>query len=78
MSHEPQGWDGQERRAPVLSEEQVEQIAERAAAKAMTKLTGHVYQEIGKGVVSKAMWILGALATGLYLWAVSKGWIKLP
>ena len=55
-----------------LSEEQIEAIAERAAEKAMEKLTGHIYQEVGKGVVSKLFYIVGASAIGMWLWLKSK------
>jgi len=56
-----------------LSEEQIEMIAERAAEKAVEKLTGRIYQEVGKSVLSKVTYILGAVTVGLYLWLKSKG-----
>jgi tetrahydromethanopterin S-methyltransferase subunit G len=59
--------------APNLTEEQIEQIAEKAAEKAIEKLTSHVYQEVGKSVVGKLFYIIGACAIGLYLWLKSKG-----
>lgn len=59
--------------APNLSEEQIELIAEKAAAKAIEKLTTHVYQEVGKSVVSKLFYIVGACALGVWLWLKSKG-----
>lgn len=58
---------------PNLSEEQIEMIAEKAAAKAIEKLTSHVYQEVGKSVVSKLFYIVGACAIGIWLWLKSKG-----
>lgn len=51
----------------------IEEIAERAAEKAIEKLTNHVYQEVGKSVVSKFVYIVGACSVGLYLWMKSKG-----
>jgi hypothetical protein len=58
---------------PNLTEEQIEQIAEKAAEKAIEKLTSHVYKEVGKSVVSKFFYLVGACAIGLYLWLKSKG-----
>lgn len=62
--------------APNLTEEQIELIAEKAAEKAIEKLTSHVYQEVGKSVVSKLFYIVGACALGVWLWLKSKGIIS--
>ena len=51
------------RKSPILSEEQIE-IAERAAEKAVEKMTNQIYLEVGKGVVKKALYLLGALVVG--------------
>lgn len=81
-------WDGIERRkenrpedcpfpeCPPLTDSEIDQIAEKAAERAVAKLTAHVYQEVGKGVVKRLFWIVGALAVGLYLWASAKGLVK--
>lgn len=58
---------------PLMSEDEVEKIAERAAEKAVKKLTNHVYQEVGKSVISKFVYIVGVCSVGLYLWMKSKG-----
>ena len=58
---------------PLLDDSELEKIAERAAEKAIEKLTKHVYQEVGKSVVSKFVYIVGACSVGLYLWLKSKG-----
>ena len=58
---------------PMLDDIAIERIAERAAEKAIEKLTNHVYQEVGKSVVSKFVYIVGACSVGLYLWLKSKG-----
>ena len=58
-----------------LSDEQIEAIAEKAAEKAIEKLTGRIYQEVGKSVVSKLTYITGAVAVGAYLWLRHKGLI---
>lgn len=56
-----------------LTEEQIEEIAERAAERAMKKLTDHMYKEVGRSVVSKLFWIIGVISVGLYLWLRQKG-----
>ncbi|MDE2389475.1 MAG: hypothetical protein KGN35_10430 [Betaproteobacteria bacterium] len=64
-------------RCPYLTEEQVEEIAERASEKAIHKMADQVYREVGKGVVSKALWLIGVVAVGLAMWLKSKGFIDL-
>ena len=59
-----------------LSEEQIEHIAEKAAAKAVEKLTDKVYRDVGRNVVEKMLWIVGVLVVGGYMWAQAKGIIK--
>lgn len=59
--------------ASTLTEEQIEEIAERAAERAMKKLTDHMYKEVGRGVVNKLFWIIGVISVGLYLWLKQKG-----
>ena len=49
-----------------LSEDQIDEIAEKAAAKAVAKMTGQLYQEVGKTVVSKFFWFVGLLAVGIF------------
>lgn len=58
---------------PPLDDSELEKIAERAAEKAIEKLTNHVYQEVGKSVISKFVYVVGACSLGLYLWLKSKG-----
>ena len=59
-----------------LTESQIEEIAERAANKAVAKLTEHVYREVGRNVVQKFTYIVGAVAVALFLWLQTKGLIK--
>ena len=58
---------------PLLDDSVLEKLAERAAEKAIEKLTNHVYQEVGKSVISKFVYIVGVCSVGLYLWMKSKG-----
>lgn len=67
-------WDGQERRVHVsLSEEQMEQIADKAASKAVEKVMDHIYQEIGKSVVKKIIMWIGVATVAVMAWLVGTG-----
>lgn len=59
-----------------LSEDQIDMIAERAAEKAITKLTSHLYQEVGKGVINRLLWVIGVLGVAVYVALKSAGWVK--
>ena len=70
-------YGGQERRTrSALSEEEIEDIAERAAEKAMLKMTNQLYQEVGKGIISKLLYLVGIIAVGLWAWLHQGGWLK--
>lgn len=61
------------RRSTHLTDELIEEIAERAAARAVEKLTDQVYREVGRGVLSKFVWLVGAASIGVALWLNAKG-----
>lgn len=64
-----------ERRHTVcLTDEQINLIAERASDRAVEKLTNQVYREIGRTILQKAIWILGAIGAGAYLWLNNHGY----
>lgn len=69
---EKQKYDVERRRIEVLTDEQIEQIAERAAQVALNK----VYTEIGRSVVKKALWIIGASVLAALVWLGRDG--KIP
>ena len=54
----------------------IEEIAERAAKKAVAKMTDNLYKDIGRGVVAKTTWIVGVVTVGMYFWLQGKGFIK--
>jgi len=55
-----------ERREVInLNEEQVDMIAEKAAVKAVARMTGKMYEEVGKTIVQKFFWLVGLLAVGI-------------
>ena len=60
---------GHERRATILSNEQLEAVAERAAELALEK----VYASIGKSIVTKALWVAGAGLAALAAWLKGSG-----
>jgi len=64
-------YQGPERRANPLTEEQIEAIAERAAEKALEK----VYASIGRSVVTRLLWLVGAASLAVF--AYFKGLGKL-
>lgn len=51
-----------------LTEADIERITDKAAEKAVIKITAHVYQEVGKGVVQKLFWIIGSIAVSFATW----------
>ena len=64
-------YHGEERRinVPQLTEEQIEPIAERAAEKAIET----VYLSVGRSVVNKVLYLIGAGALALAVWLNGKG-----
>ena len=62
-------YQGPERRSGTLSDEQIEQIAERAAEKALEK----VYAQIGKSIVHKFLWLVGAASLAVLAWLKGSG-----
>jgi hypothetical protein len=56
-------YQGPERRSAFpLTDEQIEAIAERAAERALEK----VYASIGKSVVQKVLWVVGAASLAVF------------
>lgn len=66
-------YTGPERRTNTqLSAEQIERIAERAAEVALEK----VYTSIGKSVVNKVLWMVGAASLAVAAWLNGAGHFK--
>lgn len=59
-----------------LSDAQIEKIAEKAADKAVAKLTDRVYRDVGKSVIQKFIYIVGVIGVAAFLWLQAKGLIK--
>jgi hypothetical protein len=63
-------YEGPDRRQAVwLTDDQINVIAERAAEKALES----VYAQIGKSVVTKVLWLVGAASLAVFAWMRSKG-----
>lgn len=69
MPQDDYGNDVPRRQPDCLTEADIDRIAEQAAQRALEK----VYAEVGKSVIKKFLWIIGALAVGF---AAAKGWWK--
>lgn len=54
-----------------LTEQQIDEIADRAAQKALQI----VYAEVGRGVLKKLAWLVGVVVVGLALWLGGKGYL---
>jgi hypothetical protein len=57
-----------------LSEEQIEDIASKAAKKAVELAKTDMYQGVGKAVVGWVFYVIGAAAIGLFVLGVKLGW----
>jgi hypothetical protein len=53
----------------MLTDAQIEQIAERAADKAFER----VYTQVGKSVLTKLAWFAGAAVIGIGMWLSGHG-----
>jgi hypothetical protein len=60
-----------------LTDEQIEEIAERAAERAIIKAQDRLYQEVGKGVLGKLYWIVGLVVVGAGVWMANHGLINI-
>ena len=59
-----------------LTDDQIDEVAERAADLAVKKMTENAYKAVGKSVIEKLFYIVGVLTLALYLWAKEKGLVS--
>jgi tetrahydromethanopterin S-methyltransferase subunit G len=59
-----------------LTEAQLDEIAEKAAERAVEKVFARIYQEVGKGVVRKALYVIGMAVVVLAAWLAGAGHLK--
>tara|TARA_B110000971_G_scaffold99427_1_gene102268 strand:- start:3611 stop:3799 length:189 start_codon:yes stop_codon:yes gene_type:complete len=52
-----------------LTDAQIDEIAEKAAERAFQK----IYQNVGKSVLTKLTWMVGAAVVGLFMWLNGNG-----
>ena len=57
-----------------LTSAEIDQIAEKAAKRALE----HVYAEVGKSVVRKAVWIIGIIVFSLICYLAGKNALRAP
>lgn len=69
--------NSERRRIPIISEEDLEEIAERASDKALEKMEKRMYERIGRTFMSKFFQAVGAMLIPLALFLYSKGFIKI-
>ena len=55
--------------ADMLTNAQIDKVARRAVDMAFQQM----YEEVGKNVVRKVLWIIGVVAIGLAMWLSSRG-----
>ena len=62
-------YQGKDRRThPTLTDEMMNDIAERAAKRVLD----NVYREVGKSLMHKFMWALGVLGVAIAMWLSGK------
>lgn len=59
-----------------LTDAEIDLIAEKAAEKAVAKMTSAVYREVGRTIIQRFFWIVGLSGVGLYFYLQQKGYIK--
>lgn len=64
-----------ERRRIIISEAQMNRIAEKAADLAVKKVTDEAFKQVGKQVISKILWMVGVLVVAAWVW-YSRGGAK--
>ena len=60
----------------MLTEQQLEQVAEKAAIKAVELFRNQFYRGVGAAVVGRALWLIGAMTLAVALWLSSRGVLK--
>ena len=53
----------------ILTEHDIDEIADRAAEKALEK----VYAQVGASVLKKLAWLIGVVVVGLLMWLGNNG-----
>jgi hypothetical protein len=56
-----------------MTDDEIERVTDLAAEKAVDKALDKMYSEIGKGVLKKAVWIVGIGIVALWIWLGNHG-----
>ena len=62
----------------MLTETEMDQLAERAAQKAVKRMTEEAYREVGRQTLRGVTYIVGVLTVAGLLWLANHGYLKLP
>lgn len=57
-------------------QKKIEQAVDAGIEKAILRLRNQAYEEVGRSVISKCLYGIGAVLAGLELWLASKGMVK--
>ena len=68
-ANDAEKYSGPERRRPALATDDIEAIKKQ--------ILDSVYADIGKSIVTKLLWIGGAVLTALFTWLSIKGHVKI-
>lgn len=58
-----------------LSDADMERLADIVSEKMVKQMTHMIYAEVGKGVLKKLLFLVGAAAVGALLWAKEHHWM---
>ena len=62
----------------AFSESELDKLAERAAQKAVQKMTEEAYREVGKRTLRGIGYIAGVMTLAGIVWLANHGYLKLP
>lgn len=61
-----------------MSDTELDRLAERAADRAVKKITEEAYREVGKRTLRGMTYIAGVLTVAAVIWLSNHGYFKLP
>jgi len=59
-----------------VTDSELDQLAEKAADKAVAKMTDAAFKDIGRRTVKGIAYVAGVLTVVVLLWLANHGWIK--
>ena len=68
--------DPERRKYHEIPDELVDHIIDRAAEKAAEKVFNKVYQDVGRGVIKKASWVIGIILVSAAIWLGGRGYLR--